>query len=540
MQSLDDRHFPGQTVSGAAAGTPWYGMARHALTAGVALALLGCNYQASAQQSGQAASEAAPAVVATPPVAAASTLPAPPLVTGLPNFAPLVERVGPSVVNIRAMEKVRSARSGAAPGSPEAEMEELLRRFFGIEVPNLPRGGAAPSAPGDERERQAGIGSGFILSQDGYIMTNAHVVEGADNLIVTLPDKREFRAKVVGQDKRTDVAVVKIEGSGLPAVQIGNVEQLRVGDWVLAIGSPFGLENSVTAGIVSAKQRDTGDYLPFIQTDVAINPGNSGGPLINMAGQVVGINSQIYSRSGGFMGISFSIPIDEAMRIAEQLRQTGTVTRGRIGVMIGDVDREVASSLGLPPNQQGALVRNVEADSPAAKAGVQQGDIITRFDGKAIEKTADLPRLVGETKPGTRASITVLRNGSAQDLTLTVEKAEEGGTPRGLLGGTAPQVDGTATAVAALGLSVNELTAAQRQQLRGRSGVAVSSVTEGGPAARTGLRAGDLILSVGRQSVDSVESFSRAIAALPQNHPVSVLYVRDGYAQYGMIRPQAR
>ena len=240
------------------------------------------------------------------------------------------------------------------------------------------------------------------------------------------------------------------------------------------------------------------------------------------------------------MGISFSIPIDEAMRIADQLRQTGTVTRGRIGVMIGDVDREVASSLGLPPNQQGALVRNVEADSPAAKAGVQQGDIITRFDGKAIEKTADLPRLVGETKPGTRASITVLRNGSAQDLTLTVEKAEEGGTPRGLLGGTAPQVDGTATAVAALGLSVNELTAAQRQQLRGRSGVAVSSVTEGGPAARTGLRAGDLILSVGRQSVDSVESFSRAIAALPQNHPVSVLYVRDGYAQYGMIRPQAR
>ncbi|MEE1653026.1 DegQ family serine endoprotease [Brachymonas sp. G13] len=530
-----------ETPAQAAAGKRWPGLARQALSAGVALTLLGCNYQASAQQSGQSASEAAPAVVVAPPAPAASTLQAPPLVTGLPNFAPLVERVGPSVVNIRAMEKVRSARSGAVPGSPEAQMEELLRRFFGIEIPNMPRGGGgAQPAPDSGRERQAGIGSGFIISPDGYIMTNAHVVEGADNLIVTLPDKREFSAKVVGQDKRTDVAVVKIDGTGLPAVQIGNVEQLRVGDWVLAIGSPFGLENSVTAGIVSAKQRDTGDYLPFIQTDVAINPGNSGGPLINMAGQVVGINSQIYSRSGGFMGISFSIPIDEAMRIADQLRQTGTVTRGRIGVMIGDVDREVASSLGLPANQQGALVRNVEADSPAAKAGVQQGDIITRFDGKTIEKTADLPRLVGETKPGTRASITVLRNGSTQDLTLTVEKAEEAGTPRGLLGGAEPKADSAATAVAALGMSVSELTSAQRQQLRGRPGVAVSSVTDGGPAARTGLRAGDLILSVGRQSVDSVESFSRAVSALPQNHPVSVLYVRDGYAQYGMIRPQAR
>ena len=241
-------------------------------------------------------------------------------------------------------------------------------------------------------------------------MTNAHVVEGADQVLVTLPDKREFKARIVGVDKRSDVAVVKVEATGLPVVKIGDVNRLKVGEWVMAIGSPFGLDNSVTAGIVSAKQRDTGDYLPFIQTDVAINPGNSGGPLINMRGEVVGINSQIYSRSGGFMGISFAIPIDEAIRVSEQLRTLGRVQRGRIGVQIDQVSKDVAESLGLA-KAQGALVRSVEAGSPADKAGVEAGDIITRFEGKPIEKSADLPRMVGSVKPGSKASLTVWRRG---------------------------------------------------------------------------------------------------------------------------------
>ncbi len=267
------------------------------------------------------------------------------------------------------------------------------------------------------------MGSGFILTADGYVMTNAHVVEDASEVMVTLPDKREFKARIVGADKRTDVAVVKIEATGLPAVKVGDISKLRVGEWVMAIGSPFGLENTVTAGIVSAKQRDTGEYLPFIQTDVAINPGNSGGPLINMRGEVVGINSQIYSRSGGFMGISFSIPIDEAIRVSEQLRTSGRVSRGRIGVQIDQVTKDVAESIGLG-KAQGALVRSVEAGSPGEKAGVEPGDIITKFDGKAIEKPSDLPRLVGNTKPGTKSTLTVFRRGSSRDLSVTIAEIE--------------------------------------------------------------------------------------------------------------------
>ena len=263
------------------------------------------------------------------------------VVKGLPDFTELVELVGPSVVNIRTLEKAKANAQGA--GSDE-EMQELFRKFFGVPMPNAPRQNPRPnkSQPSEEPSQPRGVGSGFVLSSDGYIMTNAHVVEGADEVLVTLTDKREFKARIVGADKRTDVAVVKIQATGLPAIKVGDVSRLKVGEWVMAIGSPFGLENSVTAGIVSAKQRDTGDYLPFIQTDVAINPGNSGGPLINMRGEVVGINSQIYSRSGGFMGISFAIPMDEAIRVSDQLRQNGHVTRGRIGVQIGDVTKEVA------------------------------------------------------------------------------------------------------------------------------------------------------------------------------------------------------
>ncbi|MBY0464982.1 MAG: trypsin-like peptidase domain-containing protein, partial [Burkholderiales bacterium] len=277
--------------------------------------------------------------------AVAQAQPGQAVVRGLPDFTELVEQVGPSVVNIRTLEKVRG---GNAANAPDEQMLEFFRRF-GIPVPpGAGKGNPRQERGGSDEERPTGVGSGFILTSDGFIMTNAHVVDGADELLVTLPDKREFKARVVGADKRTDVAVVKIEALGLPAVRIGDANRIKVGEWVMAIGSPFGLENSVTAGIVSAKQRDTGDYLPFIQTDVAINPGNSGGPLINMRGEVIGINSQIYSRSGGFMGISFAIPIDEAMRVSEQLRATGKVTRGRIGVSIDQVPKDVAESLGLP------------------------------------------------------------------------------------------------------------------------------------------------------------------------------------------------
>lgn len=311
------------------------------------------------------------------------TVPSAPLVTGLPDFTQLVDAVGPAVVNIRTTEKISNQPSMSGM---DEDMLEFFRRF-GVPVPNIPRQGS-PQPEGEGEERPSGVGSGFILSSDGYVMTNAHVVEGASDVIVTLADKREFKAKIIGADKRTDVAVVKIDAKGLPAVKIGDVGRLKVGEWVMAIGSPFGLENSVTAGIVSAKQRDTGDYLPFIQTDVAINPGNSGGPLLNMRGEVVGINSQIYSRSGGFMGISFAIPIDEAVRVSDQLRKTGKVTRGRIGVQIGQVTKEVAESIGLG-KVRGALVSAVEPDSPAAKAGIEPGDIIVKYDGKDIDKVAD-------------------------------------------------------------------------------------------------------------------------------------------------------
>jgi serine protease Do len=288
-------------------------------------------------------------------------------------------------------------------------------------MPGRPRATPNPRG-GDEEPQQRGVGSGFILSADGFIMTNAHVVDGADEVIVTLTDKRELKARIIGADKRTDVAVVKVDATGLPFVKIGDVNRLKVGEWVMAIGSPFGLENTVTAGIVSAKQRDTGDYLPFIQTDVAINPGNSGGPLLNLRGEVVGINSQIYSRSGGFMGISFAIPIDEAQRVAEQLRINGRVIRGRIGVQIGPVSKEVAESIGLGA-PRGALVSGVEKDQPADKAGVEAGDIILKVDGKAVDKSGDLPRIVG-AQAGQQGELQIFRRGSTRELTVNIIEFE--------------------------------------------------------------------------------------------------------------------
>ncbi len=449
---------------------------------------------------------------------------------GLPDFTDLVDQVGPSVVNIRTLEKV-SKSAGENLGMDE-DMLEFFRRF-GLPVPNIPRQ-RTPRGGQQGEEQPRGLGSGFILTADGYVMTNAHVVEGADEVIVTLTDKREFKAKIVGSDKRTDVAVVKIEAKGLPAVKIGDVGRLKVGEWVMAIGSPFGLENSVTAGIVSAKQRDTGDYLPFIQTDVAINPGNSGGPLINMRGEVVGINSQIYSRSGGFMGISFAIPVDEAVRVSEQLRASGKVTRGRIGVQIGPVTKDVAESIGLG-KAEGALVSAVEADSPAAKAGVEAGDVITKFDGKTIEKVSDLPRLVGNTKPGTKSMITVLRRGKLMDLNMVIAEVEpddvvktkaatgSSKTPQGMLENKA------------LGLTLGELTAAQKKELGVKGGVRVMAATDA--AARVGLREGDVILQLANTEVNDLKSFESAWAKADKGKPVNVLVRRGEWAQYVLIRP---
>ena len=464
--------------------------------------------------------------------ASAAVLPLEPAwaqVRTLPDFTDLVEQVGPSVVNIRTLEKTKAASSGGV----DEQMLEFFRRF-GIPVPpNMPR---APrperGQPQPDEEQPRGVGSGFILTTDGFVMTNAHVVEGADEVIVTLPDKREFKARIIGSDKRSDVAVVKIEATGLPAVKIGDVNRLKVGEWVMAIGSPFGLENTVTAGIVSAKQRDTGDYLPFIQTDVAINPGNSGGPLINMRGEVVGINSQIYSRSGGFQGISFAIPIDEAARVADQLRTTGKVTRGRIGVQIESVSKEIAESIGLG-KPQGALVRGVESGAPAEKAGIEAGDIITKFDGKLIEKSSDLPRMVGNVKPGSKAVVTVFRRGTTKDFNVTIAEVEPE-KPVRKASASEPKAP-VAGPAQVLGLVVSELAEAQKKELKIKGGVKVDASE--GAAARAGLREGDVIMSVANIEISTVKEFEAALAKADKTKAINVLFRRGEWAQYALIRP---
>ena len=457
--------------------------------------------------------------------------PSPAQTRALPDFTDLVEQVGPSVVNIRTLEKP-SARPRSGNGSEE-EMLEFFRRF-GIPIPNGPRQTPRPNRPQqpDDEEQPRGVGSGFILTADGLIMTNAHVVDGADEVLVTLTDDREFKAKIIGADKRTDVAVVKIEASGLPFIKVGDVSRLKVGEWVMAIGSPFGLKNTVTAGIVSAKQRDTGDYLPFIQTDVAINPGNSGGPLINMRGEVVGINSQIYSRSGGFMGISFAIPMDEAIRVSEQLRANGRVSRGRIGVQIDQVTKDVAESIGLG-KPMGALVRGVETGSPADKAGVEAGDIITKVEGKTIEKHSDLPRLVGNIKPGTKIAVSVFRRGGSKDFTVTVAEVE----PEKVAARSADREEKPklSTVGQALGLAVSELNDAQKKDLKIKGGVKVDSATEA--AARAGVREGDVIVAIANVEIGTVKEFESAVSKVDRSKSVNVLFRRGEWAQYAVIRP---
>ncbi|HEX5686758.1 MAG TPA: DegQ family serine endoprotease [Ideonella sp.] len=461
-----------------------------------------------------------------PAPAAAQAQPQPQL-RAMPDFADLAELVGPSVVNIRTTEKAKNQGRGGAQVDPN--LEEFFRRF-GIPLPNgrNPRG----NNDDDDQPQRRGVGSGFILSADGFVMTNAHVVDGADELIVTLTDKREFKAKVIGADTRTDVAVVKIEATGLPAVKIGDVNKLRVGEWVMAIGSPFNLENTVTAGIVSAKQRDTGDYVPLLQTDVAVNPGNSGGPLLNLRGEVVGINSQIYSPSGAYAGISFAIPIDEAIRVSDQLRAGGRVVRGRIGVRIAPVTKEVAESIGLG-KPVGALVQGVEPGTPAEKAGIEAGDIIVKVDGRQVDKSVDLQRMIGGIKPGTKATLQVFRRGSHKDISLTVAELEaDSAKPRAP---TPAESQSSSAAKAHLGLTVIELTDAQKKELKVRGGVRVE--TSDGAAARAGIREGDVILSIDNTEVVDVKQFGNVVGKLDKNKPVTLLVRRGEWVNYIVIRP---
>jgi serine protease Do len=367
-----------------------------------------------------------------------------------------------------------------------------------------------------------GAGSGFIVSSDGYILTNAHVVKGADEVEVKLIDKRKFSAKVVGADSRTDVAVIRITASNLPTVKLGDPDKLRVGEAVAAIGSPFGFENSVTAGIVSAKGRSlpSESYVPYIQTDVPINPGNSGGPLFNMRGEVVGINSQIYSRSGGYQGVSFAIPIDVAMDVAEQLKSAGKVSRGWLGVVIQEVTADLAESFGLD-RPRGALVSQVQPDSPAAKAGLQPADVILQFDGRPVENSGDLPRMVGMAKPGAKIPLQVWRKGRTQDVTVTL----------GELPGEEEQLAGkNGKTYSRGGLALSELTVDQRRELNIDHGLLVEEVT--GDAARAGIRVGDVILAVNNGKVSTVEAFRKAIATIPKGKSAAILVRRGDGSLY--------
>ncbi|MDH4093946.1 MAG: DegQ family serine endoprotease [Betaproteobacteria bacterium] len=435
-------------------------------------------------------------------------------VRDLPDFTRLVEEQGAAVVNISTTQSPRRASGPQAPGMEDEEMLEFFRRF----IPRQP--GPSP------RPESRSLGSGFVISADGYILTNAHVVEGADEIDVRLTDKREFKARVIGADKRTDVALIKIEAASLPIVRMGDPSRLKVGEWVVAIGSPFGFENTVTAGIVSAKGRSLPqeNFVPFIQTDVAINPGNSGGPLFNMKGEVVGVNSQIYSRTGGFMGLSFAIPIDVALDVQQQLRDKGRVSRGRIGVVIQEVTRDLAVSFGLE-RARGALVNSVEKGSPADKAGVEATDIILRFDGKEVESSSDLPRIVGATRPGTRVTMDVWRKGAARALNITVGELLE---DRVAARETPKERKPGASAANRLGIVVSELTSEQKKERGLEHGLLVTDVKAD---ARAELRRGDILLKLvhnGRHTeLRSAEQLNKLLAGMDKG-AVITLQVRRG------------
>ncbi|GAB1393281.1 DegQ family serine endoprotease [Rhodocyclaceae bacterium] len=446
----------------------------------------------------------------------------------LPDFVDLAEKQGAAVVNISTTQVVRGQRFGQGfPFDEDDPAFEFFKRFGPRQFPGI------PNVPREFENKS--LGSGFIISADGYILTNAHVIDGADEVVVKLADKRELKAKVIGADKRTDVALIKIEGNGFSSVKLGDPAKLRVGEWVVAIGSPFGFENTVTAGIVSAKGRSLPqeNFVPFIQTDVAINPGNSGGPLFNMKGEVVGINSQIYSRSGGYQGIAFSIPIDVAMEIQAQLRNGGKVSRGRIGVTIQEVSKELAESFGLP-KPQGALVALVEKGSPADKAGLEAGDVILEFNGKPVVQSSDLPRMVGNTKPGSKAKLAIWRGGASKELSLTV-----GEMPDEQLNGKASRRGKPADPAPAnkLGLVLSEPSAEQKRQLGIRHGLIIEDIRDSG---RGELRQGDVILALiqrgAQNELRSVDQFNDLLAKQGKGVPITLLIRRGDSQTFVTIR----
>jgi serine protease Do len=434
----------------------------------------------------------------------------------LPDFTVLVEKQGPSVVNISTTQLAQSSQiMQPIPGLPEGDpFAEFFRRF---------------GAPMPREQEMHSLGSGFIISADGFILTNAHVVESADKITVRLTDQREFKAKVIGADRRTDVALLKIEATGLPKVTQGDPATLKVGEWVLAIGSPFGFDSSVTAGIVSGKGRSLQqeNFVPFIQTDVAINPGNSGGPLFNMKGEVVGINSQIYSRSGGYMGLSFAIPIDVAMEVVNQLKVSGKVTRGRIGVVIQEVTRELAESFGLHTNA-GALISAVEKGGPADKAGIQASDVILKFDGKAVAMSKDLPRMVANTQPGSKVAVQLWRKGETKEVTLLVGEMPGDGKPA-----RAAKSEQANEQIARLGISVVELNDEQKKQLEIESGLLIEEVKGN---LRSELQRGDIILAVGNTPITSIEQLNAVLKSIPKGRNVALLVRRGDTASYIAIK----
>ncbi len=445
-----------------------------------------------------------------------------PKLHALPDFTALVESNAPAVVNISTTQTAKRLTGPGAemPEAPEGNgpFNDFLRRYFGED--ELP----------PELFDNKSLGSGFLVSADGYILTCAHVVENATEILVRLTDRREFTAKVIGADRRSDVALLKIEATGLPQVRIGEPEKVRVGEWVLAIGSPFGFESSTTAGIVSAKGRSLPreNYVPFIQTDVAINPGNSGGPLFNLRGEVIGINSQIYSRTGGFMGLSFAVPIDIAMQVAKQLKASGHVQRGWIGVTIQDVTRELAESFGMK-SPYGALVADVLPEGPAAKSDLRVGDVVVEYEGHRINLSADLPPLVGQTAPGTRAKLKIIRSGQTQSASVTIAELPEESAENRPEPPPGPERPGV------IGMQLKDLTPAQRKQLGVGQGVLVEKVAEG-PALKAGVRPGDVILQIQGRPMRSVAELRDLAPKLPRNKPVPVLVRRGAAALFLALR----